>query len=52
MKKDTTKPVHMTMRLTSEADRLIRTLAAAKGISLAAVIELAVRDFAKREGIK
>jgi len=38
-----------TFTLSPEAKRLIRALATAKGISMSAVVELAVREYAKRE---
>ena len=38
-------------RLTPEARDLIAALAAQKGITQSAVVELAVRDLAKREGL-
>jgi len=38
-----------TFTLSPEAKRLIRVLAAAQGISMSAVVELAVREYAKRE---
>ena len=39
------------MRLSAEAKRLVVLLAQKLSISQAAVFELAVRDYAKREGI-
>jgi predicted transcriptional regulator len=38
-------------RLSNEALRLLKVLADAKGVSQAAIIELAVRELAKKEGI-
>jgi hypothetical protein len=40
------------MRLSDEAVRLRKALAEKKGISQRAVMELALRDMAKKEGIK
>lgn len=40
------------VRLTQEAIRLRELLAAELGVSLTAVIELAIRELAKRENIK
>jgi hypothetical protein len=39
-------------RLSTEALRLIRALADLKGLSMASVLEVAVRELARREGIK
>lgn len=41
----------VTFRLTEECRRLLLALAHDKGISQAAVLELLVRDEAKREGL-
>jgi len=40
------------MRLSSEAKRLLALLAQKLSISQAAVLELAIREKAKREGVK
>lgn len=40
------------VRLTSEAKRLMAVIAKKMGISQSAVLELAIRQFAKNEGIK
>ena len=40
------------IRLTQEAKRLRELLSAKLGVSLTAVIELAIREFAKREGVE
>ena len=40
------------IRLTTEAKRLLRALAAQSGISMTAMLELMIRDRAKREGVK
>ena len=39
-------------RLSEEAIRLIKLLAEEKGVSQAAIIEMALREMAKREGVK
>jgi predicted DNA binding CopG/RHH family protein len=39
-------------RLTEEAVRLLHALAEAKGLSYTSLIEMMLRDTAKREGIK
>jgi hypothetical protein len=39
-------------RLSSEALRLLRLLAQAKGLSMASVLEVAIRELAKREGVQ
>ncbi|WP_172600141.1 ribbon-helix-helix protein, CopG family [Sulfuricystis multivorans] len=39
-------------RLSAEALRLLKLLADAKGISQASVIEMAIREMAKKEGLK
>lgn len=44
------QPFHT--RLSEEALRLLKTLAEQKGISQTAVIELAVRELAKKEKVK
>ena len=40
------------IRMTAEAKRLQAALAEKLGITLSAVIELAIRQMAKREGVK
>ena len=40
------------IRLTSKAKYLLRALAAGYGISMSAVLELMIREKAKREGVK
>lgn len=40
------------IRLTLEAKRLLRALAQASGVSMSAMLELAIREKAKREGVK
>ena len=40
------------IRLTLEAKRLLRALAAQSGISMTAMLELMIREKAKREGVK
>jgi predicted transcriptional regulator len=39
-------------RLSHEALRLLRLLAQAKGLSMASVLEVAIRELAKREGVQ
>jgi len=39
-------------RLSQEALRLLRLLARAKGLSMASVLEVAIRELAKREGVR
>lgn len=41
-----------TFRLSDECNELLKKMAAAKGISQAAIIELLVREAAKKEKIK
>mgnify|MGYP002640920964 CR=1 FL=1 len=41
-----------TFTLTPEVKRIIRKLATSKGISMSAIIELAVRLMAKRDGVE
>ncbi|MFL5760309.1 MAG: hypothetical protein ACJ789_11260 [Thermomicrobiales bacterium] len=41
-----------TFRLTPEARRLLVALAERKGINRTATLEVVIRDFAKREGVK
>ena len=40
------------IRLTSEAKRLLHALALQSGISMSAVLEIIIRDQAKRKGVK
>ena len=40
------------LRLTPEAKRLIRELSVQLGVTMAAIIEMSIRYFAKREGVK
>lgn len=40
------------IRLTGEAKRLLYLLALKQGVSQAAIIELAIRQWAKKEGVK
>lgn len=40
------------IRLTLEAKRLLRVLARASGISMSAMLEVMIREKAKREGLK
>lgn len=40
------------IRLTAEAKRLLRALALSSGISMSAILELLIREKAKREGVK
>ena len=42
--------VHVSYRLSEEALRLLKALAEAKGLSMASVLEVAIRELAKREG--
>ena len=42
--------VHVSYRLSEEALRLLKALADAKGLSMASVLEVAIRELAKREG--
>ncbi len=44
------KPV--AFRFTEEAVRLLKALAEAKGVSQAAILEIAIREAAKKQGIK
>ena len=41
-----------TVRFTPEAENLLEKLVETLGITKAAIIEMAIRKFAKREGIK
>jgi predicted transcriptional regulator len=43
---------HVSYRLSDEAIRLLKLLAESKGISQASVIEIAIREMAKKEGVK
>lgn len=47
-----TMKTHISFRLTEEAIRLLKLLAENKGISQAAIIEIALREMAKKEQIK
>jgi predicted transcriptional regulator len=49
MTKETTPT---SLRLTSEAKRLLQLLAQKTGVSMAAIIEIAIREKAKREGVE
>jgi len=40
------------LKLSAEAIRLLKALAASKGLSQASVIEMLLREAAKREGLK
>lgn len=40
------------IRLTTEAKRLLRALAKTSGVSMTAMLELMIREKAKREGVK
>ncbi|MHB1677902.1 MAG: ribbon-helix-helix protein, CopG family [Sulfuriferula sp.] len=44
--------IHISFRLSEEAIRLIKLLAEKKGVSQASIIEMALREMAKKEGIK
>jgi len=46
------KPRATSLRLSSEAKRLLRALAEKSGISMTAKLEVMIRDQAKRERIK
>ncbi|WP_156782746.1 ribbon-helix-helix protein, CopG family [Acidihalobacter yilgarnensis] len=43
---------HVSYRLSEEALRLLKRLAAAKGISMASVLEIAIREAAKKESLR
>lgn len=45
------KPHAMSVRLTDEGDALLRAASKAKGVSKAAIIEMAIRLFAEQNGI-
>jgi predicted transcriptional regulator len=47
-----TKTARLTVRLTDECDRLIQALCSRYGISTAAVVEMAVREYAEAREIK
>ena len=51
MPKETTKTETVSVRLTPDAKRLLRALAAANGVSMAAMLEVIIRAEAKREKI-
>jgi predicted transcriptional regulator len=42
----------MNFRLSDEARRLLRELAARKAVSMTDVVELAIRELARKEGVK
>jgi len=42
----------MTFRLSAEAQRLLKALAEANGISMTAIIELSIREKAERQKIR
>ena len=44
--------IHVSFRLSDEAIRLLKLLADQKGISQAAVLEIAIREMAKKERVK
>lgn len=44
--------IHISFRLTEDAIRLLKLLAEKKGVSQASIIELAIREMAKKEGMK
>jgi hypothetical protein len=44
--------IHISFRVSSEAVRLIKVLSDEKGISQASIVEIAIRDLAKREKIE
>jgi len=46
------KPRATSLRLSSEAKRLLRALADKSAISMTAKLEVMIRDQAKREGVK
>jgi predicted transcriptional regulator len=49
---DSGEPRTMTFRLSAEAHRLLQALAEANGVSMTGVIELAIREKAKRQKIR
>ena len=46
-----TKPKATSLRLSTEAKRLLRVLAEQSGISMTAKLEITIREQAKREGV-
>lgn len=44
--------IHISFRLSEEAIRLLKLMAENKGVSQAVVIELALREMAKKEKVK
>ena len=46
------KPQATSLRLSIEAKRLLRALADKSGVSMTAMLELMIREKAKREGVK
>lgn len=46
------KPQATSLRLTVEAKRLLRLLADKSGISMTALLEVMIREQARREGVK
>jgi predicted transcriptional regulator len=48
----TKEAVTTSLRLTPDGKRLLRELATKLGITMVAVIEIAIREIAKREGIE
>lgn len=46
------KPQATSLRLSSEAKRLLRALAEKSGISMTAKLEVMIREHARREGVK
>ena len=47
-----TKGAPTNIRLSEEAKRLLELLASARGVSKTAIIEMAIREMSKREGVK
>jgi|GEM_PF-2697041 len=43
---------HVSYRLSEQAIRLLKLLAETKGISMASVLEIAIRELAKKESLK
>jgi len=46
------KKIYTSIRLTEDANRLRKLLAEKLGVNLAVVLELAIRELAKRENVK
>ena len=44
--------IHISFRITEEAIRLLKLLSEKKGVSQASIIEIAIREAAKKEKIK